>query len=106
MRKEFDEPRIHFAINCASISCPILRNEAYTAKKLEQQLDDQAFQFINNPIKNNIDPNRTKISKIFDWFQSDFNQKSGLLPFLKNYQPQLNLKNTIEYLDYNWNLNE
>ena len=77
LRKQFNEPRIHFAINCASISCPKLRTEAFTAQKLEAQLEEQTTDFINNPDKNSINDKETKLSKIFDWFQSDFTKKNG-----------------------------
>ena len=106
LRKEFQEPRIHFAINCASISCPKLRNEAYFATRLEAQLEQQAKDFIHDPTKNIINANQTSLSSIFNWFQSDFTRKGDLLLYLKKYQPALNQKNKITYLPYNWNLNE
>lgn len=107
LRKEFKEPRIHFAINCASVSCPKLRNEAFTAEQLDAQLDDQAKQFINNPIKNNITDSNVQLSKIFDWFKSDFIKEKPLSSFLQNYI-EVKLSNDFksEYLAYDWNLNE
>ena len=104
LRKQFSEPRIHFAINCASISCPRLRNEAYTATFLNSQLEDQTAYFLKN--KNTINENETKLSKIFDWFESDFTDENTIPEFLSRYQPSFDIKNTIEYLDYNWALNE
>ena len=106
LRKKFQEPRIHFAINCASVSCPKLRNEAYVADQLEKQLEQQARDFINDTQKNKITVYETKLSAIFNWFQSDFIQKTDLLTYLKKYNPNLNPRNKIEYLDYNWSLNE
>ena len=106
LRIQFKEPRIHFAINCASFSCPKLRNEAYTAAKLEFQLEEQTRAFINNPDKNIITKKRTKLSKIFDWFQSDFLKYSTLEDFLKKYNPAIKKENKLEYMDYNWTLNE
>jgi len=106
LRKQFDEPRIHFAINCASFSCPVLRNEAFTADRLNEQLEDQATSFINNPDKNSINSSETKLSKIFSWFESDFTKKESLIDFIKKYAPTINQENKIEHLEYLWNLNE
>ncbi len=106
LRKQFDEPRIHFAINCASISCPILRNEAYTAPQLEAQLEEQASDFINDSEKNRITEKGIQLSKIFDWFQSDFTRETDLLGYLQAYRPSLNKKLKVEFLEYDWDLNE
>ena len=106
LRKYFDEPRIHFAINCASVSCPKLRNEAFIPENIEMQMQDQASKFINDPSRNIINNNETKLSKIFNWFQSDFKGKSSLLNYIKLSNPTLNEANKVEYLDYNWALNE
>lgn len=107
LRKEFDEPRIHFAINCASFSCPRLRTEAFTADKLEKQLQDQAIYFINNPAKNIIAKDRVEVSKIFSWFKGDFTKKSDLIEFLNLYsQIEIDENAKVQHLDYNWNLNE
>jgi len=106
LRKEFTEPRIHFAINCASFSCPKLRNEAYFASKLEEQLEEQTLGFINNPQKNIINETETELSKIFDWFQSDFIKKSSLFDFLNRYTASLNEANKVTYVEYDWALNE
>lgn len=109
VRPYFDEPRVHFALNCASISCPRLRNEAYTANQLEQQLSDQARYFLANPVKNNItNPNAIQISKLFSWFKGDFTQKeNSVIEFLNQYAPiQINENAKVEHLDYNWQLNE
>lgn len=105
LRKKFDEPRIHFAINCASSSCPKLRNEAYSEQKLESQLEDQADDFINNSRKNSINELETKVSKIFDWFKSDFTRNTDLVSFISRYNASINAENKVEYLEYNWNLN-
>lgn len=73
------ESRIHFAIVCASLSCPALRSEAYDADKLDQQLDDQARRFLNDETKNSFDPERkvARLSKIFDWYEKEFMQLAG-----------------------------
>lgn len=109
LRKDFEEPRVHFALNCASVSCPKLRNEAYTGAKLNAQLDDQAKAFINNPEKNKIsNGQKIEISKLFNWFEGDFKKTSANVPeFLSKYSKiKVDAKADIDYLDYNWNLNE
>jgi len=106
LRKQFVEPRIHFAINCASFSCPRLRNEAFEALQLENQLEDQTYAFINNPDKNIIDKESTRLSKIFSWFESDFTKTEPLTTFIKKYQPVFNEEAKIQYLAYSWKLNE
>jgi hypothetical protein len=107
LRKEFDEPRIHFAINCASISCPKLRAEAYTAGKLEHQLNDQAIDFINDPERNRIDGDHIRLSKIFRWFGGDFKKNGSLIDFLNRYsREKIHPAVDIVYLDYNWKLND
>jgi hypothetical protein len=107
LRERFEEPRIHFAINCTSVSCPKLRNEAFTVEQLGAQLDAQARGFINNPIKNKITDNKVQLSKIFDWFKSDFTKEKPLFSFLQQYT-YVKLSNDFnaEYLGYDWNLNE
>lgn len=84
LRKQFQEPRIHFAIVCASKSCPILRPEAYRAKDLHSQLDDAARAFIRDSSKNSFEPGaRTlRLSSIFKWFREDFEREARTLPDL------------------------
>ncbi len=107
LRKKFEEPRIHFAINCASISCPDLRAEAYTSKKLEKQLDDQARDFINNPLKNKIGHQEVALSKIFSWFKGDFTEDGTLIEFLNQYSDkEIQPSAKVNHLDYNWGLND
>ncbi|MEP7320342.1 MAG: DUF547 domain-containing protein [Saprospiraceae bacterium] len=72
LRKKFNEPWIHFAINCASYSCPRLRNEAYTPSKLESQLTEAAISFLSDKTKNDFSADTIHISKIFEWFKDDF----------------------------------
>ncbi|MDF1695114.1 MAG: DUF547 domain-containing protein [Saprospiraceae bacterium] len=105
LRKQFDEPRIHFAINCASTSCPVLRNEAYLPKYLEFQLEDQANVFINDPNKNVITDTSIQLSKIFNWFAGDFTKKESLHSFLSAYHSNINADAKISYLPYDWSLN-
>ncbi|GEO21271.1 DUF547 domain-containing protein [Cyclobacterium qasimii] len=107
LRKEFDEPRIHFAINCASISCPRLWNRAYTAKNLDAELEQSARSFINDPNYNDLANNRAAVSSLFSWFSSDFTKNGSLVDFINQYATKpLNKDAEITYKDYNWNLNE
>jgi Protein of unknown function, DUF547 len=118
LRKDYSEPRIHFAIVCASIGCPPLRREAYAANRLDQQLNDQAKRFMANQSKNRVDvAGRTVyLSPIFKWYAEDFQKKAGsVLQFIKPYWPpaeraeveKLGQNNfEIRYTDYNWSLNK
>ena len=130
LRKKFNEPRIHMAINCASISCPDLRNEAYTPEKLEEQLADASINFVNNPDKGvyvNEQSGKVKLSKIFKWFGDDFINNYGSKKLFNNYSLKenavlnftsdyieseevkeylMNNKLKIGYLGYDWHLNE
>lgn len=115
--RKMDEPRIHFAIVCASISCPALRNEAYDADKIEYQLENQAKLFVNDSTKNSFDLKKREayISEIFNWFSEDFGDSdNNILKFISDYLPA-NIKNDIliktndweiNYKNYNWNLNK
>lgn len=104
LRPKFKDPRVHMAVNCASISCPALQNHAYTADKLNEQLDEAATEFINNDNKNKITPQKAQLSKIFDWYSGDFD---SVRDFINQYSKVKITKDTkIEYLDYNWNLND
>ncbi len=107
IRKEFNEPRIHFALVCAAVSCPVLLNEAYTADKLEQQLQQQAELFINDPSKNLIKSNKAKVSQLFNWFGDDFTKNGTLIDYLNQFsKTKLEPKASINFLEYNWDLNE
>ncbi len=106
LRQGFQEPRIHFAINCASYSCPALRWEAYTAAKLESQLEDQAHRFINDPNKNKISEAVLELSSIFDWFASDFTRNESLRQYLRQYSKvPIRKAAPIKHLEYDWSLN-
>lgn len=107
LRKEFDEPRIHFAVNCASVSCPPLLNEAFMADKIESQLKKVATAFINDPTRNKISASSIQISSIFSWFKGDFTKKGTLIDFLNLYSKvKIKPDAKVSHLDYNWNLNE
>ena len=104
LRRRFDEPRIHFAVNCASVSCPPLLNRAYRPGKLEQQLEQQARRFINDPAYNRLA--QRKISAIFDWYGEDFTRKGSLISYLNRYTSKpLPEGSQFEFLAYDWNLN-
>ncbi|WP_026976299.1 DUF547 domain-containing protein [Flavobacterium tegetincola] len=105
--RKMNEPRIHFAINCASFSCPNLLNEAYSDAKLEQQLTTVAKRFVNDASKNTITANKIEISKIFDWFEGDFETKGSVIDYLNQYSTvKINSKAKVSYKDYNWSLND
>ena len=111
----FQEPRIHFAIVCASQSCPQLQSWAYAPENIDQQLTFSAKQFINDSSRNRFDQQRkiAYLSQIFDWFQEDFMNHSGsLLNYVAQFvtDPKLaeelrNTPYTIEFLEYDWRLN-
>ncbi|MEM7109026.1 MAG: DUF547 domain-containing protein [Bacteroidota bacterium] len=107
LRKQFNEPRIHFAINCASLSCPILLDEAFDPKRLEEQLEQQTVTFINDPNRNTITSQDLKLSKIFSWFKGDFTKNKSLIDFINQYSKIVVDRGVdVKYLDYNWKLNE
>jgi hypothetical protein len=100
------EPRIHFAIVCASVSCPELRNRPYTAAKLNEQLDDQVRQFLSNQGKGlRIEKNTIRISKIFSWFDDDFDASGGVSAFVKRYRPELPELTIKANIAYDWDVN-
>lgn len=101
------DARVHFAVNCASFSCPKLLNEAYLAENLDQQLEQSAASFINSE-RNKIEPNQIKLSKIFKWYKSDFEANAGSLIKFINIYSKTKVKSSadINYLDYSWALNQ
>jgi hypothetical protein len=104
--RKMDEPRIHFAVNCASISCPKLRNSAYTAENLNAQLDQAARDFINDPTRNAIGNDSAQLSSIFNWFTGDFTKNGSLKDFINQYSnTKLSPEASIDFMEYNWKLN-
>jgi hypothetical protein len=103
--RKLNEPRIHFAVNCASISCPDLRQEAYRADRLDEQLDEQTRLFLNNERGLLLEGDRLRLSKIFDWYGEDFDAYGNLENFIKLYRPELEYNDLRTNLPYNWNLN-
>jgi hypothetical protein len=105
--RKMNEPRIHFAIVCASVSCPKLQNEEFEASKLETQLTQTTKAFLADSKRNNITENDLELSKIFQWFVKDFKQNGSLIDFLNKYSDvKISSKAKITYKNYNWNLNE
>jgi len=114
LRKRYGEPRIHFALNCASIGCPMLREEAYAAVHLERQLEEQARRFLSDRSRNRARDGRLEVSKIFDWYKEDFEPRER---FFARFAAALSDqpaeqkrvaegKARITFLDYDWSLND
>lgn len=125
LRKEFNEPRIHFAINCASKSCPDLASDAYVAPRLEAQLTAAAKRFLTHPTKGFRAKrekgrlwgrnNNVYLSKIFSWFAADFEKARGsviayVTPYLspkdRDFVTKYGKKLSLHYMSYDWTLNE
>jgi hypothetical protein len=111
LRPRFKDPRVHFAINCASKSCPPLIPKPYEGSTLDQQLDGSTRGFLNNPQRNRLEGDTLYVSKIFKWFADDF--KGDVVGFfLKHAEGDMKARLSsprdrikIEYLDYDWGLN-
>ena len=105
--RKMNEPRIHFAIVCASKSCPKLLNAPYLPSKLELQLTVATEDFLSDETKNNISKDYIKISKVFKWFSNDFEQNGNLIDFLNQYASiEISPKAKRSFNNYNWELNE
>lgn len=114
--RKMNEPRIHFAIVCASISCPPLLNEAFTSDRIEAQLKERTITFFADPEKFQIDPakNTVRLSPIMDWYGEDFgnNQRERLdyiKPYIQDAEARAFLdrdKLKVKKLDYDWGINE
>lgn len=117
----FDEPRTHFALNCASVGCPMLREEAYVSGALDEQLEDQARRFLSDRQRNRFRAGVLEISSIFDWYGDDFRSArtgtASVAQFLGRYADLLadtaadqalvrDGRARIVYLDYDWALND
>ena len=111
LRTRFKDPRVHFAVNCASKGCPPLRSEPYKGSILNQQLDEMTKAFINNSKNNDLKDMKFYVSKIFDWFEEDFDHDivGFFLKYaegeLKTQLVQYKDKIKIKHLDYDWSLN-
>ena len=119
----YDDPRLHFAVNCASIGCPMLREEAFVAEKLDAQLDQQAERFLSDRSRNRYNPaaGKLEVSKIFDWYGDDFKQGhkgigtpqalfaryANKLSDVPADQEKIRTQSAgITFLDYDWRLND
>lgn len=116
----YNDPRIHFAVNCASIGCPALRVEAYVTERLSAQLEDATQKFLSDRTRNRVESDVLNVSSIFKWYGPDFEKgwrgANTLGQFLALYSGSLGLnvdtasqlsagKLGIEFLDYDWRLN-
>ena len=115
VRPKFAEPRIHFALVCAAIGCPKLRNEAYQAERIEEQLEDQTRYVHSHDrwFRYQPDAKGVGLTKLYDWYGSDFEQVAGsVLGFASRYSMPLKTalgedkKPRIKWLDYDWTLND
>ena len=105
--RQMDEPRIHFAIVCASISCPKLQNTAFTANNLNEQLTAATKEFLFDTTKNKLSESNIELSKIFKWFKKDFEQNKSVIDFLNQYsEVKISKSAKKSYTDYNWDLND
>lgn len=106
LRGDYHEPRIHFALVCAAVSCPPLRAEAFTGAHLDAQLEDQTKIFLKETTKNRVSGNTLYLSAIFQWFEEDFT-KTGktLAQYVDPYFPETTAYKKVEFTDYSWNLN-
>jgi Protein of unknown function, DUF547 len=122
-RGSYDDPRVHFAVNCASIGCPMLREEAFVAERLEAQLEEQTRRFMSDRSRNRYDSasGKLELSKIFDWYGDDFKQGhkgiGSLAAFAARYAELLadapadrdklrGQQVAVAFLDYDWKLND
>jgi len=103
IRPQFNDPRIHFALNCAAVSCPPLLNQAYLPSNIEKLMEQQTKKFINDPARTVIKGGEITISKIFDWYSDDF---GNIHAYLSKYYSGSVPKANINYSEYNWALNK
>ncbi len=112
LRKVFHDPRVHYAVNCASVGCPNLQKEAFEGSKLNQQLDAAAADYINSNRGAVVKNNRLAVSKIYSWFSKDFGSSDeAIIRHLKKYAKQdlkqkLKSITTIDSSFYDWSLND
>lgn len=113
IRPVFNEARIHFAVVCAAVGCPKLRNEAFVAAKLEQQLEDQTRDAHSNERWFKMDRSGVALTKLYEWYGGDFEKAAGSVPaFAARYSPPLRQlldagkKPAVRFLDYDWSLND
>jgi len=106
LRKNYREPRVHYAVNCASVGCPMLREEAYVAARLERQLEEQATRFLSDRSRNRYRDGRLEVSKIFDWFKEDFEPRQAYFARHARLLGYPGGEAPLFFLDYDWSLND
>jgi len=109
IRSRFNDPRVHFALNCASRSCPPLNSEAFRGDKLDNQFEKLAKSFVNSDrgVALGADKKSAQLSRIFDWYKDDFKGEGGVMTFInKRRQTPLPNDAKIGYQEYDWSLNE
>jgi hypothetical protein len=118
IRPTFDEPRIHFAVNCAAVSCPVLWPEAYVAERLDAQLERAVRALVSSPAHFRLvpasggTPATLRLNKVLDWYQDDFGGTEGLRAFFLPYLEGRTLETVrdpatpIAFFDYDWTLND
>ncbi|MFT4545101.1 MAG: hypothetical protein ACI9UR_001884 [Bacteroidia bacterium] len=105
--KAFPDARLHFVLVCAAIGCPKLASYAYSADKLEAELDEQTKAVINDPTFIRLDGPNAKLSEIFDWYAADFGGKEEVIPFIqKHLLKKIKLNPKYSFYEYDWSLNE
>jgi len=112
LRKVWDEPRVHYAVNCASVGCPNLAREAYRGETLDAQLDAAARAYITSPRGISIEGGRVTASKIYSWYDEDFgNSEAGVIKHVSQYAEgeaasRLSGLSSIDDYEYDWSLND
>jgi len=107
IRPKFEDQRIHAAVNCASVSCPKLRNEAFTAERIDEQLDEQVRSWFASSRNDLSNPQSPKLSSIFKWYAPDFKWNKGSVEEFVEQYSGVDIPNGTEfsYLDYDWGIN-
>jgi hypothetical protein len=106
--RTFDDPRYHFAIVCAAISCPNIIPELYEGNRINYQLEMVTHDFINNAQKNDTKSKVVMLSKLFDWYGDEFKRFGGIKGFINQYMTydeRLTTKRTIKFIEFDWRLN-
>ncbi|WP_026902643.1 DUF547 domain-containing protein [Pedobacter glucosidilyticus] len=106
--EELNDARVHFAVNCAAVSCPKLLNKAYTADNVQSLLNANTSAFLNNTEFNKLSPSKAQLSNIFNWYKADFAKAEGSVAAFINKYAKVKIKeNTpLSYINYNWSLND
>lgn len=104
--KDFPDGRVHFAVNCASISCPPLRAEAFVASKLEKQLDEQAKLFADSSHAVQVSGSTAKYSELFNWYKGDFKTENPAIYLNKFKSDKLSTSLKVSWIKYDWGLNK